>query len=157
MRSTMRSPRCDTLMTASRNPAAASRSRCQPMSGLPPASTSAFGIVSVSGRSRSPRPAARSIAFTRARPAVWRAGRARRVLQVFRLAVAVIDAREDAQHLEVALQSHPLQRAPELAEIGPHRQARALRPFPIAHRPVEHALFLPADKRVAHQGYHVVG
>ena len=33
------------------------------MSGLPPASTIAFGTVSVSGRSRSPRPAASIIAF----------------------------------------------------------------------------------------------
>src|SRR4051794_29409148 len=139
----MRSPRCETLTTASRQPAAARRSRCQTMSGLPPASTSAFGTVSVSGRSRSPRPAASNMAFIRAAvPSLQRveqprerrelavsadhgtgvAEEARRVGEILGLAVAVVQAREDAHHLEVTLQSHPLERAPELAEIGVDRQ-----------------------------------
>ncbi len=50
-------------MTISRKPAAARRSRCQTISGLPPATSSGLGVWSVSGRMRSPRPAARIIAF----------------------------------------------------------------------------------------------
>ena len=47
------------------DPAATSRSSCHPISGLPPASSRGFGIVSDSGRILSPRPAARIIAFIR--------------------------------------------------------------------------------------------
>jgi hypothetical protein len=49
-------------MTMSVQPARASASICQTMSALPPASSSGFGVASVSGRIRSPRPAARIIA-----------------------------------------------------------------------------------------------
>ena len=44
------------------SPARASASICQTMSGLPPTSSSGFGVASDSGRIRSPRPAARIIA-----------------------------------------------------------------------------------------------
>ena len=54
--------RCAALITMSVQPARASASICQTMSGLPPASSSGFGVASVSGRIRSPRPAARIIA-----------------------------------------------------------------------------------------------
>src|SRR5205807_1652776 len=47
MLSTICSPRCETLITASRHPARESRSRCQAISGLPPTLTSAFGSRSV--------------------------------------------------------------------------------------------------------------
>src|SRR5438132_1406279 len=76
---------------------------------------------------------------------------ARRVLEVFRLAVAVVDAREDAEHLEMALQPHPFQRAPEFAEVARDRQVRTLRLFPVARAPVEHALLVPADEGIAQQ------
>src|SRR5690606_2382241 len=52
----------------------ASFSRCQAISGLPPASSRGLGVVSVSGRMRSPRPAAKMSAFTS-----WPRGVARRV------------------------------------------------------------------------------
>src|SRR6185437_6153451 len=52
------------LITTPRTPAAASLSRCHSISRLPPASSSGLGVVSVSGRMRSPRPAANSSAFT---------------------------------------------------------------------------------------------
>src|SRR5512138_650090 len=171
----IRSPRCDTLITASRQPLAARRSRCQAISGLPATSTSGFGTRSVSGRSRSPRPAARSIAFIARsflyfvqqaqerrelaialRHVTRVAEEARRVAEILRLAVAVVDAREDAEHLEVALQAHPFERAPELAEVGVDRETGALRLLPVAHGPVEHALLFPAHERVAHERDHVV-
>src|SRR5512135_2987877 len=60
---TNRSPRCATLMTISVNPARASASICQLISGLPPARSRGLGVSSVSGRMRSPRPAARIIAL----------------------------------------------------------------------------------------------
>src|SRR6266852_9365329 len=77
------------------------------------------------------------------------ADEARRVLEILRLAVAVADAREDAEHLAMALQPHPLQRAPELREVRHDRQCRALRLFPVAHAPVEHPFLVPADESVA--------
>ena len=52
------------LITTSRKPAAFNRSRWCTISGLPPADRSGFGVVRVSGRMRSPLPAARIIAFT---------------------------------------------------------------------------------------------
>ena len=58
----IRSARYETLMTISSKPAATIRSICQTISGLPPTDSSGFGQVSVSGRIRSPRPAARIIA-----------------------------------------------------------------------------------------------
>ena len=53
----------EVLITTSRMPWAASFSRCQAISGLPPTGSSGFGVVSVSGRMRSPRPAAKIRAF----------------------------------------------------------------------------------------------
>jgi len=61
----------ETLMTASRTPARASASRCQAISGLPRTSSRVFGMSSVSGRNRSPRPAARTIAFTALTATFW--------------------------------------------------------------------------------------
>src|SRR6185503_9067092 len=49
-------------MTTVRKPAFASFSRCRKMSGLPPTSSMDLGTRSVSGRMRSPRPAASIIA-----------------------------------------------------------------------------------------------
>src|SRR6478736_51066 len=46
-------------MTTSLTPIRASFSRCQTISGLPPAISSGLGVVSVSGRMRSPLPAAK--------------------------------------------------------------------------------------------------
>src|SRR5262249_40364266 len=101
------------------------------MSGLPPTSTIAFGTVSVSGRSRSPFPAAKIITRIDARSSLASeivqqsgersecrvtladlagvADEARRVGEVPGLAVAIVDAREDAEHLQVPLQPHPLE------------------------------------------------
>src|SRR5262245_66475562 len=42
---------------------------------------------------------------------------ARGVGEILRLAIAILDAREDSEHLEVALQPHPLEGAIEVAEI----------------------------------------
>src|SRR5574337_804655 len=106
---------------------------CQAMSGLPPASRSGLGVESVSGRMRSPRPAASSIALKgvanprfrlafdlvqqlehRPQLAVALAGPAQiphhqgHVLEVAVLAVAMAEAGEDAEHLDVALYAHPL-------------------------------------------------
>ena len=51
------------LITISVKPAALRRRRCQPISGSPPAWSRGLGQVSVSGRMRSPRPAANIMAF----------------------------------------------------------------------------------------------
>jgi hypothetical protein len=54
----------------------------------------------------------------------------RRVGEIFRFAVAVVEAGEDAQHLEMALQAHPFQVAVEVAEVRIDRQAGARGPSP---------------------------
>jgi hypothetical protein len=56
-------PRWAWLMTSSVKPAALRRSICQTMRGLPPATSRGLGVWSVRGRMRSPRPAARIMAF----------------------------------------------------------------------------------------------
>src|SRR5712691_5792731 len=140
-------PRCAWLMTISLNPAAARFSRIHTMSGLPPAGSKALGRASLNGRIRSPRPAARIIAFTfaiskavthlhcppfqltqqlqqRRKIGVALAGSTqvlhhqRQILEVSIFAVTVIQAGEDAQHLQMPLHSHPLEIAVELRKIG---------------------------------------
>ena len=81
----------------------------------------------------------------------------RQVLQVAVLAVAVGQAREDAQHLQVALQAHPLEVAPEQAEVLLHRHAGLARALPVARGPVDLDGFIPLDVGVAQQRDHVVG
>src|SRR3954464_14356958 len=126
------------------------------MSGLPPTLTIAFGTVSVSGRNRSPLPAARIMARMDARSLAFQfvqqtgqrskrgvaladvpgvADEPRRIGQVLGLAVAIVDAREDAEHLEMALQPHPFEGTPEFAEVRGYRQGRGARFLPIPHRP----------------------
>src|SRR5574343_1979931 len=177
-------PRWAWLITTSRKPAAASRSRCQTISGLPPATSSGLGVWSVSGRMRSPRPAARIMAFIGLLVAVADllgiafqpveqvlqrvqldvaggslAGvvdEARQVLAVFVLAVAVFQAAEDAEHLEVTLQAHQFVLAPEGAEILAHRQAGGAGLFSVADDPVDFLFFFPGDEGVAEQRDDVV-
>src|SRR5262245_62861633 len=141
----IRPPRCETFTISSSIPARASASINPTTSGRPPACSRGFGTRSLSGRMRSPRPAASIIAFTLAAPAcLVRAAElglallqlveqarerrelavalrdgprvaqeARRILEITALAVAIADAGEDAQHLEMALQPHPLEIAVE--------------------------------------------
>src|SRR5450432_2044650 len=163
--SSMMAPRCATLMTICANPAATRRSICQTMSGLPPTSSSGFGIVSDKGRMRSPRPAARIIAIMSRSEAVADRGLfrlelveqaqqrrqlvvagariaqiahdPRHFLEVRVFAVAIMEARKDAQYLELALHAHPFEIAPERAEIRADRKSRRPRALPVARRPVD--------------------
>src|SRR5450830_515706 len=125
-------------MTISVMPALTRLRMCQTISGRPRTFSSGLGVVSVSGRMRSPRPAANIIAFMRPasegvadlRLAVFQqvqqldqrtqvlvaAGRlahvvhhGRQVVQVLRLAVAVVEAAEQAENLQVALQADVLE------------------------------------------------
>src|SRR5262245_51328688 len=111
------------------------------MRRFPPALSSGLAVSSESGRMRSPRPAAKIKAFIvrservpdarrdtferveQAREGQERgvalghvayvAHEARRVGKILRLAVPVLDARENAEHFQVALQAHPLEGAIE--------------------------------------------
>jgi hypothetical protein len=69
----------------------------------------------------------------------------------------VAEAGEDAEHLDVALGAHPFEVPVELAEVLPHRQAGLARGFPVAHQPVQHPVFLPADVGILVDGGQVVG
>jgi len=51
------------LITTSRTPAAASARRCHSINGRPRTASNGLGVWSVSGRMRTPRPAARISAF----------------------------------------------------------------------------------------------
>ena len=78
---------------------AASRSICHTISGLPPTSSSGLGHVSVNGRMRSPRPAAKIIAFLRE----CHAARLERVADFVGAAFEIIEqARERTQRRDNA-------------------------------------------------------
>src|SRR5574338_625406 len=160
----MRRPRCETLTTISLNPPRTSRSSNHTINGFPATGMRGLGMRSVSGRMRSRRPALDAIeqrvqrqklriALTyRARVAQ----KARGVLEISRLAVAIANPREDAQYLEMALQSHPFEVAVKVSEVASDRQTRAARLLPIAHSPVEHLRLVPAHERIPEERDEVI-
>src|SRR5689334_14953619 len=181
-----RSARWETFTTRSVNPERARRSMRCAIRGRPAAVISGFGTRSVSGRMRSPRPAASIIAFTlvaarssacdgrltfvevikntqqRRKFRVTRGNGARigdetgRILEIATFAVAIVNAREDAEYLQVTLQTHPLEILIEASEIRIDRQTDALRFFPVSRGPVYDALLVPAQECIAHERYDVV-
>ena len=82
---------------------------------------------------------------------------ARYVVQVGVLAVAVAEAGEDAEHLDLPLRAHPLVVAVEVVEVGVNRQAGLARHFPVADDEIELVLLVPRDVRVAVERDEVVG
>src|SRR5882672_5064152 len=178
-------PRWAWLITTSRTPARASASIRRTISDFPRTSRRHFGIESESGRMRSPRPAARIIAFMvrservadallgrielveqareRHELAVALAGAAQvahhagLVLQITVLAVPDRKARKDSQHFQLPLDPHPLEIAIKVREIRSDRQARVPRLLPVPDRPVDDALLLPGDVGVAQERDEVVG
>src|SRR5205809_253760 len=173
-------------MTISRTPERASASIDQTIRGLPRTSNSTLGIASVRGLMRSPRPAARIMAFivrkservasalflpfevleqapepgklaiTLARaPQV--AHHERLVFQITVLAVPKRKAREDPQHLELPLGSHPLEIPIEIREITGDRQPPGPGPLPVADRPIDDAFLVPSDVGVAQKRGEIVG
>ncbi len=89
---------------------------------------------------------------------------ARCVGQVLGLAVAQRQAREDAGHLQVALQGHEVHRAVEVAKVRtPAAAARGAEDartpglLPVTHGNVDDEVFFPADEGVAHQAGDVIG
>ena len=74
-----------------------------------------------------------------------------------RLAVAVVQAAEDAEDFQVALQGHVFEVAVEGVDVRVDRQADLLRALPVAHHPVEHEFLVPLDVGVAQQRGEVVG
>src|ERR1019366_708336 len=63
--------------------------------------------------------------------------KARQVFAVCRLAVAMLQAREDAEHLQVALQPDPFELAPEFGKSGRDRKAALFPRLPKAYRPID--------------------
>jgi hypothetical protein len=57
----------------------------------------------------------------------------RHVVEISGFPVAMVEAREDAEHLELPLYAHPFEIAPELGEIAAHRQAALARALPVAN------------------------
>src|SRR5882672_432239 len=168
-------PRCAWLITMSLTPARESASSSQTIRDFPRTSRRHLGTRSESGRMRSPRPAARIIAFMaqasesvadallrrielveqareRSQAAVALAGapqvahHAGLILQVAVLAVPERKAREDAQHLQLPLDSHPFEIAVEIGELPGDGKARTPRLFPVPDRPIDHALFFPGNE-----------
>ena len=90
------------------------------------------GAPAAAARCSAPRPCARS---------AKKRGRSSRYL---RLAVAVLQAAEDAEHLQVALQAHPFELRARTRRSPSSTGRPALRArLPVAHRPVEHVLLVP--------------
>src|SRR5205823_6013927 len=77
--------------------------------------------------------------------------------QIAVLAVPKGKAREDSQHLELALGSHPLEIPIEIGEITADRQPLGAGLLPIADRPIDDAFLAPSDVGVAQERYEVVG
>src|SRR5213592_100855 len=173
-------------MTISRTPERASASIDQTIRGLPRTSRSTLGIASVRGLMRSPRPAARIMAFivrkservasalflpfelleqapepgklaiTLARaPQV--AHHKRLVFQITVLTVPRGKARENPQHLELPLGSHPFEIPIEIREITGDGQPLAPRLLPIADRPIDDAFLLPGEVGVAQERDEIIG
>src|SRR5439155_25776498 len=67
------------------------------------------------------------------------------VFQIAVLAVPKGKAREDSQHLELALGSHPLEIPIEIGEITADRQPLGAGLLPIADRPIDDAFLAPSD------------
>ena len=85
------------------------------------------------------------------------AQRARNVRQVAWLAVAVIQAREDAAGLEVALHPHEVEPCQELRLILAHRNAGFQRQRMVALNPILDPRTRPSDVAVAQQRHEIVG
>src|SRR5690349_14787836 len=145
------------------------------MRGFPRTSSRHLGMASVSGLMRSPRPAARIIAFMpRVSERISHAlpGRLELVEQacergelpvasagapqvvhhpglVFQVAVLSVpegEPRKDSQHLELPLDPHPLEVPVKLGKISGDRKFRAPRLLPVSDCPVDDALLLPGDE-----------
>src|SRR5690606_27485938 len=74
---------------------------------------------------------------------VYVAEEARGFRQVFRLAVAVVEAREDADDLEMSLQTHPVEGATKTLR---QLQAGGTRTFPVLLQPCIDTVFRPGKK-----------
>src|SRR5881396_68112 len=81
----------------------------------------------------------------------------RLVLQIAVLAVAKGEARENPQHLELPLGSHPLEIPIEIREITGDGQPLAPRLLPIADRPIDDAFLLPGEVGVAQERDEIIG
>src|SRR5450830_91347 len=153
-------PRWAWLMTISVMPARTRLRICQVIRGRPRTLSRGLGQASVSGRMRSPRPAAKIIAFMgtpsegvadlrrfflerveqadqgfQHRVAVGRLAHViehgGQVAHVDVLAVAVIEAAEDAQDFQVALQGHEFESAVKCVDVRVDGQAHLLGALPI--------------------------
>ena len=82
---------------------------------------------------------------------------ARHVLKVGILAVAITKAGEDAEHLDLALRTHPFVIAVEVVEIRMHRQACLACPVPVTNDKIELLFLVPVDVGVAVERDKVVG
>ncbi len=66
-------------------------------------------------------------------------------------------AREDPQHLELPLGSHPLEIPIEIGEIAADWQPLGAGLLPIADRPIDDAFLVPSDVGVAQERDEIVG
>ncbi len=82
---------------------------------------------------------------------------ARHVTQVARLAVAVTDTGEDANHLQVALHAHQVAGAEEVFEAWRQRDAGPGRLLPVTVQRGMHARLRPTDEGVLVQAGDIVG
>ena len=80
----------------------------------------------------------------------------RRITEIFRFSVAVIEAGKDTQNLEVTLESHPFDVFPEHAEVCRDRDAYFAGFIPIANGPIQNLSFAPGDKGVSAQAGNVI-
>lgn len=82
---------------------------------------------------------------------------ARHVTQVARLAVAVTDTGEDANHLQVALHAHQVAGAEEVLEAWRQRDAGPGRLLPVTTQRSMHARLRPTDEGILVQAGDIIG
>src|SRR5689334_13713313 len=82
--------------------------------------------------------------------------RQRQILQITWLAIPIPQAREDPQHLDVALQADQIKPAQELALVATTGPAMRAQQVAIPFDPILDALARPADVAILEQGHQVV-
>src|SRR5690606_17981297 len=76
--------------------------------------------------------------------------------EVITFAVAIIQAREDPQYLDMALYAHPFKIAIKIREIGGYGQTELARLLPITDQPVQDAFLIPTYVRILEERYQVI-
>src|SRR5690606_37363340 len=80
----------------------------------------------------------------------------RRVFEVFRFAVAMAQARKNADHFQMTMRTHEIAIGVERRKLRRHGESTAARALPVLLQPADAASLRPADERILEQADRVV-